>query len=75
MKRFITTRSIDLTASFTSFGGLFSTPQKWTRTRRVLDSTELIHSLYVIKEDSSQEHVKSNIQILIDQIRDQDLDY
>jgi hypothetical protein len=75
MSKFISTRTIALTTSFTTSGGLFSAPRRVSRTRKVLDSTELVHSLYVIKEESSQQHVKNNIQTLIDQIRDQDLDY
>lgn len=53
-------------------GGLFTPPSKhaW----KVLDSRELLRSLHNIKDKTVEEHTKTNLQILIDQIYGMELD-
>jgi hypothetical protein len=72
--RQIRTGTVELTATAHLPGGLFRPAQKQSKSWTVLDSRTLVKTLRVIQDGSSEEHVKNNIQTLIDQVYDARLD-
>jgi len=57
-----------LTATMTIPAGVFRPGQKKSRSWKVLDTKDLLHSLHCIKDNSQEDHTKNNIKVLIDQI-------
>jgi hypothetical protein len=66
----IRTDAVELSCTATFPGGLFSAPQKQTKTWKVLDTRTLVKTLRVIQDGATEAHVKSNLQKLIDQVYD-----
>jgi len=69
-KKMISTEVHTLTASVTSPPGLFRPARKQTKSWRVLGTKDLLKSLLSIKETANEEHVRNNLDILIEQILD-----
>lgn len=66
--RMIATNAVDLTATARDAGGLFRPPSQKSKTWKVLDTRTLVTTLRIIQDGSNEEHVKNNIQTLIDQV-------
>lgn len=66
----IRTDALTLSCTATLPGGLFTAPTKQTKEWKVLDTRTLVKTLRVIQDGSTEQHVKNNLQTLIDQIYD-----
>ena len=66
----IRTNAVELSCTATVPGGLFTAPQKQTKTWRVLNTRTLVKTLRVIQDGATEVHVKNNLQKLIDQVYD-----